>query len=991
MKKLEDKTATAFSKRKRTRIGTWNVRTLYQTGKLAQVAAEANRLNVSIMGLSETRWTEFGEHVLASKQVLLYSGIRGTNAPHEKGVGFLLSPNAHKSLMEWQPVNERIIVARFNAPFRNVTIIQCYAPTENATTDAKETFYDQLTSVIAKVHKKDILIQIGDMNAQIGSDNSELKSVMGRQALGTMTENGEMYTNFCLMHELVIGGSLFQHKKSHKVTWVSPDGITENQIDHISICKRFKSSLLDVRNLRSADVGSDHHLLIGSLRIRIARVKPRRERINSRFDTMKLNDPDIKAAFVAELRSNLAMTQLEHADIESQWASVKNAFLNTSSSVLGKNVYERKEWITDETWKTIESRRDAKAAINTAKTRAAKKRATERWSLLQNQVKKLCKRDKQRWVNNLADEAEQAARVNNTRRLYEITRKLSGKRARTGIPVKDKSGQLITQEEEQMKRWVEHFTELFEIPSDSLTTDFENTPRITRVQRINSNTPSIEEIELAIRSMKNNKAPGIDQITSEMLKADSRTAAQALHPIFSKLWEDEQLPEDWLQGILIKVPKKGDPSICDNYRGIMLLCIPVKILCKVLLNRFEKKVNETLRNTQAGFRAGRSCTEHINTLRIIIEQINELQDSLHLVFIDFKKAFDNLHHNNIWTAMQRKGIPTKLLNIIKAQYTSFKCRILHNGSLSEPIPCKSGVRQGCVLSPLLFLMVLDEVLTTTLDGKKLGIQWSLRSNDHLEELAYADDIALLSTRQADMQEKLIALQNNAKIVGLNINISKTKSMAIGTQAATFFIEENPIESVNSFTYLGSEITTDGGAREDVKIRIRKAQVAFSQLSNIWRSNQLSLSTKLHVFNTCVKSVLLYGCETWLVANDVTRKLQVFINRCLRRICKIFWPNTISNHDLHQKCLQEPIDIEIRRRKWGWIGHTLRRDVSTVSRQALDWNPQGNRRRGNPRRTWRRSLESEIRQLDTNYTWRRVKAMAQDRRLWKENIIALCNL
>ena len=136
-------------------------------------------------------------------------------------------------------------------------------------------------------------------------------------------------------------------------------------------------------------------------------------------------------------------------------------------------------------------------------------------------------------------------------------------------------------------------------------------------------------------------------------------------------------------------------------------------------------------------------------------------------------------------------------------------------------------------------------------------------------------------------------------------------MPIGTNAATYVIEGTPIESVESFTYLGSQITTDGGAREDVKLRIRKAQYAFSQLNNIWRSNQLSLATKLHVFNTCVKSVLLYGCETWLVATDVTSKLQVFVNKCLRRICKIFWPNKISNFDLHQKCRQELIEIEIR--------------------------------------------------------------------------------
>lgn len=109
--------------------------------------------------------------------------------------------------------------------------------------------------------------------------------------------------------------------------------------------------------------------------------------------------------------------------------------------------------------------------------------------------------------------------------------------------------------------------------------------------------------------------------------------------------------------------------------------------------------------------------------------------------------------------------------------------------------------------------------------------------------------------------------------------------------------------------LGSVIISDGGAREDVKARIREAQAAFAQLTPIWRSNQLTLRTKLRIFNLNVKSILLHGSETWLVANDVTNKLQVFANRCLRRIFRIWWPNTISNAELQRKCEQEPVNFQ----------------------------------------------------------------------------------
>lgn len=891
--------------------------------------------------------------------------------------------------MEWHPVSERIIVARFKSRPLNVTIIQCYAPTNEANLDIKESFYDQLTQTILQRHKKDICLLLGDFNAQIGSDNSNLEHIMGIHALGNMSENGELFSEFCNINDFVIGGSVFPHKYSHKITWCSPNNRDETQIDHICVSRRHRRCLLDVRNKRSADIGSDHHLIVGEFEIRTARAFKPQEKRGKRFNTLKLRDQETRSNFAAGLETCLPVLDCE--DINNQWSSIKSAFLQASNDILGPVICDRKEWMTDETWRAIDDRRTAKQAINISRTRAAKKQATDIWLLKDKEVGRLCRRDRSQWVNDLAAEAEDAAKTGNLRVLYETTKKLSGRHNTTAKPVKDKNGRLLTAPMDQMKRWHEHFNELLNIQADSTVSDAFSPARVPRVQRINSAAPTVREIEEAIASMKSNKSPGIDQITSEMLKANPKISAQLLHPIFKKIWEDEVFPDDWLQGILVKVPKKGDLSDCDNWRGIMLLCCPVKVFCRVLLNRFEKKVDETLRNAQAGFRSGRSCVDQINTLRIIIEQVNEYQNNLHLVFVDFSKAFDTLIHRNIWEALERKGIPAKLINLIKAQYINFKCRILHNGNLSDPILCQSGVRQGCILSPLLFLIVLDEVLATTMDGKKTGIQWSLRSNDHLEDLDFADDIALLSQKRSSMQAKLTSLSENAKKVGLNINISKTKSMYVGDQApATFDLAGTAVERVDSFAYLGSQITPDGGSREDVKVRIRKAQCAFGQLGNIWRSNQLSLLTKIRVFNSNVKSVLLYGCETWLVADDVTRSLQVFVNRCLRRILKIFWPKKIRNTVLLRKCKQEPIDIEIRRRKWGWLGHTLRRDADSISRQALDWNPQGQRRVGAPRRTWRRSLDMEIRKINPTYSWRSIKPRAADRNGWRGIISTLCD-
>ncbi|XP_055623398.1 craniofacial development protein 2-like [Toxorhynchites rutilus septentrionalis] len=207
----------------RTRIGTWDILTLAQQGKLAQLTREASRLKLEILGLSEVRWPTTEEHKTPSGQALLYSGIRGENSTRERWVGFLLSPETHAALMRWEPINERIIVARFRTRVRNLTI-QCYAPTDAANLQEKKSFHSQLNSVVEKIPKGDIQIHLGDFNAKIGSDNEDLERVMGRHGLGQMSENGELFAEFCGNNNMVIGRSLFPHRPAHKVTWVSWDG-----------------------------------------------------------------------------------------------------------------------------------------------------------------------------------------------------------------------------------------------------------------------------------------------------------------------------------------------------------------------------------------------------------------------------------------------------------------------------------------------------------------------------------------------------------------------------------------------------------------------------------------------------------------------------------------------------------------------------------------------------------------------------------------------
>ncbi|XP_055997139.1 uncharacterized protein LOC130047042 [Ostrea edulis] len=184
---------------------------------------------------------------------------------------------------------------------------------------------------------------------------------------------------------------------------------------------------------------------------------------------------------------------------------------------------------------------------------------------------------------------------------------------------------------EQLARWAEHFKELLNRPPPDITPDIN---KAKDELKVNLHPPSKIEIKQAIKKIKSAKSSGPDNIPPEALKANPDLTANILHKIFNSVWKDEEMPQNWNSGHLIKLPKKGNLKECKNYRGIALLSVVAKVLNRIILTRLLKAIHEKLRDQQAGFRKDRSCTDQIATLRIIIEQSLEWNTS---PFLNFSK------------------------------------------------------------------------------------------------------------------------------------------------------------------------------------------------------------------------------------------------------------------------------------------------------------------------------------------------------------------
>ena len=172
------------------------------------------RYNLHILGVSESRWTGSGFFSTETQETVLYSSREDNH--HIEGV--VLKKGMEKKLVEWKPINSRPLKARFKGHHNNLTVIQCYAPTNDSEDKIKDAFCDQLQTEIISSSSHDILIVMGDLNAKVGNENTASERVMGKHGCGCMNNNGERLVDIRSRNNLVIGGRFFPHPMIHKLT-----------------------------------------------------------------------------------------------------------------------------------------------------------------------------------------------------------------------------------------------------------------------------------------------------------------------------------------------------------------------------------------------------------------------------------------------------------------------------------------------------------------------------------------------------------------------------------------------------------------------------------------------------------------------------------------------------------------------------------------------------------------------------------------------------
>jgi hypothetical protein len=312
--------------------------------------------------------------------------------------------------------------------------------------------------------------------------------------------------------------------------------------------------------------------------------------------------------------------------------------------------------------------------------------------------------------------------------------------------------------------------------------------------------PSLEEVADAVKGLKSGKAVGPDGVAAEMLKHGGEPMVRLLHRYVLAAYRAGKAPLLWKCASIVPVYKrKGERCVRGNHRGISLLSIAGKVYTSILRRRLKAHRDARTRDNQAGFRSGRGCVDHIFTLRQMIERRLLYNKPFVIVFVDFAAAFDSVHRESLWKAMAADGVPREIIAAVKDLYSGSKCTVRVYGRTSREFTVETGVKQGCILSPLLFNIIIDWVA-----GKVAyhGGGVTIADNFQVIDLDYADDIALCGEDAADAQRLLVELDAHAAPLGMNVSVKKTKTLCIGDIDAALTLNGTPIDTVDSFAYLG---------------------------------------------------------------------------------------------------------------------------------------------------------------------------------------------
>jgi len=1001
-------------------LAAWNVRTLLDSSdrherRSAIIGRELARYNIDIAALSETRISGQSEFVEVGAGYTFFCIGQPEGQPRQAGVGFAVKTSM-LPYIEQPPtgISPRLMTLRLRLrPDLCAVLISAYAPTLMAADADKEAFYENLNSAIGSVPYKHRLFVLGDFNARIGRDFTTWPKVLGRHSVGNENANGTMLLQTCSQHELAITNTYFQLANKYKTTWQHPRSKHWHMLDYIITRQRDINEVHVTRAMRGTCCWSDHRLLRSV--VALNRRRPRRHKAvrRKKLDVIKLTLDEYKEKLQDTLNSQLGQVEAQPSTdsndsctINEEWTRIKDITYKAATDTLGFITQRHEDWFDDNdsvASSLLQTMHTTHLAYINDKENQAKKSAYHR---AKQQTQAKLREMKNNWWRGKAELLQMAADRHDMRAFYADLKAVYGPRTAGSTSVKSTDGTLLTDRSKILERWADHFQSVLNQDSSFDTQVLSEIPQWPSADNLDD-PPSAAEIQRALKQTSSGKSPGIDGIPPEVLKHGGPCLIDHLHKLFTSIWEQEIIPQDFKDALVVHIYKrKGDRAVCDNHRGVSLLSIAGKVLARILMNRLNDHVhsNNIIPESQCGFRSGRGTADMIFTARQIQEKCREQHQDLFMVFIDLTKAFDTVSRPGLWMILAKIGCPQKFINIIRSFHDGMMGQVIDGGEASEAFAITNGTKQGCVLAALLFSIFFAMMLLVAFKDCESGIPVRFRMDGNVfnlrrlqartktfvamfRDLLYADDCALLAHSEAEAQSLFTRFCTAATRFGLTVSLKKTEIMLqpcnkFSYTSPTITAGGSELAVTDKFCYLGSILSSDALVDEDISARLAKASQAFGRLSKrLWDDHGIRLDTKISVYVAAILPILLYGCESWTLYRRNIRKLDQFHMRCLRRIAHVRWQDKIPNTEVLQICGVTGIEAFIMSAHFRWVGHVTRMDDTRLPKIAFYCELEhGTRSLGGQRKRFKDMLKTNMKACDMQP--KELESLTADRSSWR---------
>ncbi|BHF80271.1 hypothetical protein SprV_0702339500 [Sparganum proliferum] len=703
---------------------------------------------------------------------------------------------------------------------------------------------------------------------------------------------------------------------------------------------------------------------------------------------------NLPIAAVAAAAAEAVDVAAENASVENRWCQLRDTIQSTALAVLGRARRQHQDWFDDNdaviSNLLAEKNRLHKAYVDhpTADNKAAFYRSRRH---LQQRLREM----QDAWTARKAEEIQGCADRNEWKNFFSAIKAVYGPPTKSTAPLLSADGStLLTEKTQILQRWAEHFRGVLNRPSAISDAAIDRLPQVETNVDLDL-PPSLQETIRAVQQLSSGKAPGSDAIPAEVYKHGGPQLMDHLTALFQEMWRQGEVPQDFKDATIVHLYKrKGNRQVCDNHRGISLLNIAGKIFARILLNRLNNHLEQgLLPESQCGFRRHRGTTDMIFAARKLQEKCQEMRTHLYSTFVDLTKAFDTVNREVLWKIMRKFGCPERFIEVVRQLHDGMMVRVTDNGAISEAFAVTNGVKQGCVLAPTLFSLMFSAMLMDAYRDERTGIRIAYRTDGHLlnqrrmhfqsrvstttvHELLFADDCALNTTSEEEMQRSMDLFSAACANFGLVINTQKTVVM-----------HQPPPNSATPPN--APQISVNGTQLQvidyEVANRISKASQAFGRLqSTVWNRHGLQLRTKLKMYKAVILPTLLYGAETWTVYTKQARRLNHFHLSCLRRILRLNWQNRIPDTDVLERTGILSIYAILRQIQLRWSDHLVRMDDERLPKRLFYGDvATGSRRQGRPIRRYKDTLKSSLKRLQINPTnWEEI---ALDRPTWRRTV------